>query len=69
MYQSNTSIFNFSILFDGKVKLVVVLGMSTFKIASSFQKLREKVKKKLKENREFLPKIGFRHWNKFDIGY
>jgi len=47
-------------LFDGKVNIVSVLRRSKFKIPSNYQQRQEKPKKKkFKENREFLHKIGF----------
>ncbi|KAF0754195.1 Uncharacterized protein FWK35_00021807 [Aphis craccivora] len=44
---------------DGKMNLVGVLGRSFFEIPNSFQKHREKPKKKIKEKREFLRKTSF----------
>ncbi|KAF0755930.1 Uncharacterized protein FWK35_00018240 [Aphis craccivora] len=45
---------------DSKMNLVVALEESFFEIHNSFQKRREKPKKKMKEKREFLRKTSFR---------
>jgi len=62
--RNNASIFNFSILFDGKVNLVGTFGRLKFKIPNSFQKRLQEKQKKIKEKREFLvfDKINFGFW-------
>ncbi|KAF0763442.1 Uncharacterized protein FWK35_00008824, partial [Aphis craccivora] len=45
---------------DRKMNLVGALGRLFFEFPNSFQKRREKPKKKIKEKREFLPKTSFR---------
>jgi len=54
---NNTSMFNLSILFDGKVNIVGALVMSKLPVIF---KSTEKHIKKNKENQEFLRKISFR---------
>ena len=57
--RNNALIFNFSILFHGKVNLVGSFGRPFFKIPNSFQSVG-KNKRKIKEKWEFLHKICFR---------
>ncbi|KAF0764079.1 Uncharacterized protein FWK35_00019021 [Aphis craccivora] len=45
-YRNNASIFNFSSFSDSKVNLVGTLGRSLLEFPNSFQKPREKPKKK-----------------------
>jgi len=50
--RNNASIFNFSILFDGKANLVGTFGRSKFKIPKSFQK-RQVKQHQIEKKQEF----------------
>ncbi|KAF0766373.1 Uncharacterized protein FWK35_00011996 [Aphis craccivora] len=66
--RNNASISNFGGgVSDSKINLVGALGRSFFEFPNSFQKHREKNRKKIKEKREFLRKTSFRP-NRFLYG-
>ncbi|KAF0764318.1 Uncharacterized protein FWK35_00007005 [Aphis craccivora] len=59
--RNNASIsLTLGVVSDSKMNLVGALGRSFFEFSNSFQKHREKPKKKIKEKRKFLRKTSFR---------
>ena len=65
--QNNGSIFNFYILFDGKVNLVGAFRRSLFRAPNIFKSTRNN-KRKIKEKRGFLRKFDFQQ-NWFRLPY
>ncbi|KAF0687468.1 Uncharacterized protein FWK35_00035244 [Aphis craccivora] len=58
--RNNALISNFGVVSCSKMNLVDALRRSFFEFQNSFQKRREKPKKKIKEKRKFLSKTSFR---------
>ncbi|KAF0770225.1 Uncharacterized protein FWK35_00003604 [Aphis craccivora] len=58
--RNNASISNLGVVSCSKMNLVGALNRSFFEFPKSFQKRREKPKKKVTEKREFLRKTSFR---------